>query len=103
VLSRSLAAANLFPAIDVLNSVSRLMPDITSEEHRVYAGKLRDLLATYRQAEDLINIGAYVTGSNPHVDDAIAAYQSIIGFLKQDLNEHAQYNNSLEMLKTIIS
>jgi FliI/YscN family ATPase len=102
VLSRSLAAANLFPAIDVLNSVSRLMPDITSEEHRAYASRLRDLLATYRQAEDLINIGAYVAGSNPHVDDAIAAYQSIIDFLKQDLNEHAQYTHSLEMLKSIV-
>ncbi len=102
VLSRSLAATNLFPAVDVLNSVSRLMPDITSEEHRSYAGKLRDLLATYRQAEDLINIGAYVAGSNPHVDEAIAAYPSIINFLKQDLYEHAQYNHSLEMLKTIV-
>jgi len=78
------------------------MPDITSEEHRAYAGRLRDLLATYRQAEDLINIGAYVAGSNPHVDEAIAAYPSIINFLKQDLYEHAQYDHSLEMLKTIV-
>jgi flagellum-specific ATP synthase/type III secretion protein N (ATPase) len=102
VLSRSLAATNLFPAVDVLNSVSRLMPDITTDEHRAYAGRLRDLLATYRQAEDLINIGAYVAGSNPHVDDAIASYQGIIDFLRQDLHEHSEYRHTLEMLKTIV-
>lgn len=102
VLSRSLAAANHFPAVDVLNSVSRLMPDITTEEHRSWAGKLRDLLAAYRQAEDLINIGAYVAGSNPRVDEAIALYQDIIGFLRQDLNEHTRYEDTLDMLKAII-
>lgn len=102
VLSRSLAATNLFPAVDVLNSVSRLMPDITSKEHRAYAGKLRDLLSTYRQAEDLINIGAYVAGSNPRIDEAVASYQSIIDFLKQDVHDHSEYNNTLAMLKAIV-
>lgn len=103
VLSRSLAAANHFPAVDVLNSVSRLMADITSAEHRRWAGKLRDLLAAYRQAEDLINIGAYVTGSNPRVDEAISSYKSIIDFLRQDLKEFSSFHDSLEMLKAIVN
>lgn len=101
ILSRSLAAANHFPAVDVLNSVSRLMPDITVKEHQEMAGKLRDMLAVYKQAEDLINIGAYVEGSNPRVDEAIASYHKIVGFLRQDLHEHTGYNQTLEMLKSI--
>lgn len=101
VLSRSLAAANHYPAVDVLNSVSRLMPDITSEEHQAQAGKLRDLLASYRQAEDLINIGAYVAGSNPRVDEAIASNQGIVDFLRQGMNEHNDYNDTLNRLKAI--
>jgi len=98
VLSRALAAANHYPAVDVLSSISRLMPDITSDEHRAHAGKLRDLLATYKQAEDLINIGAYVAGSNPRVDEAISVYQSIIDFLRQGMYEHNDYNDTLEKL-----
>jgi len=102
VLSRSLAAANHFPAVDVLNSVSRLMPDITGEEHRSWAGRLRDLLAAYRQAEDLINIGAYVAGSNPRVDEAVASYRDIVEFLKQDVNEYTGYDDTLNKLKAVI-
>lgn len=101
VLSRSLAAANHFPAVDILNSISRLMPDITSPEHWTLAGRLRDLLASYRQAEDLINIGAYVAGSNPRVDEAIASYENIINFLRQDLNEFSSYEDTLAILKEI--
>ncbi len=101
VLSRELAAANHFPAIDILNSVSRLMPEITTEEHRIQAGKVRDLMATYRQSEDLINIGAYVPGSNPRIDEAIGSYRQIIDFLRQDLHEHTGYTDTLEMLKAI--
>jgi len=103
VLSRSLAAANHYPAIDVLNSVSRLMPDITPEEHRAHAGRFRDLLAAYRQAEDLINIGAYVAGSNPRVDEAISSYQSIVDFLRQGINECSEYGSTIERLKAIVS
>ena len=102
VLSRALAAANHFPAVDVLNSVSRLMPDITSEEHRAWAGRFRDLLAAYHQAEDLINIGAYVAGSNPRVDEAIASHQGIVDFLRQDLHEHYGYQDTLETLEAIV-
>jgi len=101
VLSRDLAAANHFPAVDVLNSVSRLMPDITGEEHRSWAGRLRDLLAVYRESEDLINIGAYVAGSNPRVDEAIASHRDIVEFLKQDLNEYTGYDDTLRRLEAI--
>lgn len=101
ILTRSLAAANHFPALDVLNSVSRLMPDITLKEHQAMAAKLRDMLAAYRQAEDLINIGAYVGGSNPRVDEAIASYHKIVDFLRQDLHEHSEYSQTLELLKSI--
>ncbi len=101
ILSRSLAAANHFPAVDVLGSVSRLMPDITLKEHQAMAGKLRDLLAAYKKTEDLINIGAYVSGSNPCVDEAIAVYPRIVDFLRQDLYEYTEYSQTLELLKSI--
>jgi flagellum-specific ATP synthase len=87
VLSRRLASANQFPAVDVLNSVSRVMPDVVSEAHFAAASKVRDLLATYREAEDLINIGAYVAGSNPRVDLAIARNETIRSFMKQGIYE----------------
>ncbi len=77
VLSRDLARKNHFPAVDVLASISRLMPEVTSPEHRALAGRLRDLLTAYREAEDLINIGAYQEGTNPQVDDAIRYYPLI--------------------------
>jgi flagellum-specific ATP synthase len=103
VLSRSLAAANTYPAVDALNSVSRLMTEIVDDEHRACAGKLRDLLATYTQAEDLINIGAYVPGSNHRIDEAIAAYPGIMEFLKQDLNEQSEYEKTLKELKAVVN
>jgi flagellum-specific ATP synthase len=87
VLSRRLASANQFPAVDVLASVSRVMPDVTTPEHFAAASKVRDLMATYREAEDLINIGAYVAGSNPRVDLAIARHETIRSFMRQGLKE----------------
>jgi flagellum-specific ATP synthase len=87
VLSRRLAAANQFPAVDVLASVSRVMPDVTTPEHFAAASKVRDMMATYREAEDLINIGAYVAGSNPRVDLAIARHETIRSFMRQGINE----------------
>jgi flagellum-specific ATP synthase len=87
VLSRKMASANQFPAVDVLASVSRVMPDVTSEAHFSAASKVRDLLATYREAEDLINIGAYVAGSNPRVDLAIARNETIRSFMRQGIYE----------------
>jgi flagellum-specific ATP synthase len=87
VLSRKLASANQFPAVDVLASVSRVMPDVVSDAHFAAASKVRDLMATYREAEDLINIGAYVAGSNPRVDLAIARNEAIRAFMKQGIYE----------------
>ncbi len=87
VLSRKLASAGHYPAVDVLESVSRVMPDVTSPEHRKAAGYLLDLLATYREAEDLINIGAYVKGSSQKIDKAVAMIEPIRAFLKQGMEE----------------
>jgi flagellum-specific ATP synthase len=91
VLSRKLAAANQYPAVDVLASVSRVMPDVVSERHFKAASNIRDLMATYREAEDLINIGAYVAGSNPRVDLAIARHDAIRTFLRQGIHEESTF------------
>jgi flagellum-specific ATP synthase len=95
VLSRDLAHRNHYPAIDVLQSVSRLMPDITTPEHRSSAGKMRDILATYRSAEDLINIGAYVDGSNPKIDRAKNSIDTVNGFLRQPVTDKAKYTRTV--------
>ena len=83
ILSRELAAKNQFPAIDVLESISRVMTKVVSPEHRVVAGHLRDLMASYRSNEDLINVGAYARGSNPKVDKALLIYDDLLNLLKQ--------------------
>jgi flagellum-specific ATP synthase len=101
VLSRALAAKNHYPAIDILNSISRLMTDITEEEHKNFAAIARDLLAAYKDSEDLINIGAYVKGSNKKVDMAIVYHDSIEKFLKQGITEHMSFDEALLELKNI--
>ncbi|HEY3418410.1 MAG TPA: flagellar protein export ATPase FliI [Armatimonadota bacterium] len=83
VLSRSLADKGQFPAVDILPSVSRLMPELTTPEHRRAATRVREMVANYRNSEDLISIGAYVPGSNPKVDEAIANIDQINAFLAQ--------------------
>jgi flagellum-specific ATP synthase len=88
VLSRKLAQANHFPAIDVLQSVSRVMPRVTSSDFRGHANEARSLLAAYREAESLIRIGAYKKGSDPSTDRAIGAIDSLNAFLQQDLLTH---------------
>ena len=88
VLSRELANRNHYPCIDVLGSVSRVMIDVVPEAVDHSARRVRDVLATYRQAEDLINIGAYSRGNNPKIDHAIAHHSLINEFLKQDMYEH---------------
>ena len=82
-LSRELAGRNQYPAIDILNSISRVMPAVADENHRDLAGRLRNVLATYEKARDLISIGAYVSGSDPEVDKAIAIMPHALQFLKQ--------------------
>lgn len=101
VLSRELATQNHYPAIDVLDSVSRVMPAITDKPHRVAASQLRDLLATYHKASDLINIGAYAHGSNPAIDRAIALMPSILDFLRQGAHEPTPYDKTLHQLHAI--
>ncbi|MGL5066949.1 MAG: flagellar protein export ATPase FliI [Sarcina sp.] len=101
VLSRDLAQKNHYPAIDVLNSVSRLMPSIATENHKDIASNLRDMLATYKDSEDLINIGAYARGANRKLDKAVDLNQHIISFLRQKIDEKADFEitlNSLELL-----
>lgn len=87
VLSRKLAHANHFPAIDVLDSISRVMPRVTTQEDRDTAAEARNLLASYRDAEDLIRVGAYQPGSNAETDRAIAANRPLRDFLRQTVHE----------------
>jgi flagellum-specific ATP synthase len=103
VLTRGLAAQNHYPAIDVLASVSRVMMEIVAKEHIQQAQRLRALLATYREAEDLINIGAYAHGSNPAIDQAIAAIGNIKSFLQQDVNENTPMAETVQRLKALVS
>lgn len=102
VLSRKLAHANHFPAIDVLQSVSRVMPRVTTPEQRAVADEARSLLAAYREAEDLIRIGAYQKGSSPATDRAISAFPGITGFLKQSVHGPIE-PDPFETLKQAIS
>lgn len=101
VLSRALAAKNHYPAIDILSSISRLMSEVAEDEHKKAASFARDLLATYKNSEDLINIGAYVKGSNEKVDISIQYYDDIICYLKQGMKEHMTFSESVESLKNI--
>ncbi|MDR5586501.1 MULTISPECIES: flagellar protein export ATPase FliI [Clostridium] len=98
VLSRSLAHKNHYPAIDILNSVSRLMNSIAPPQHIKAASIARDLLATYKESEDLINIGAYVKGSNKKIDLAISYHDKIEEFLRQTVNEKSNFDESISYL-----
>ncbi len=101
VLSRRIANKNHYPAIDVLSSVSRIMPNIIDEEHSQLSNKIKNLLATYKEAEDLINIGAYVKGSNKEIDYAIEKISTINSFLKQSINEKFEYSAVVEQMKKL--
>ncbi len=102
VLSRKLANKGQFPAIDPLQSVSRVMPDIVPDEHRLRAVEFNEILATYNEAEDLINIGAYVKGSNPQIDHALSKIQSLRSYLKQDMKEKSTLDEAVNRLMQII-
>lgn len=99
VLSRDIAHRNHFPAIDVLGSISRLMSEIASRDHKQNAGKMRELLAVFRDAEDLINIGAYVKGSNPKIDESLARIDQINKFLTQGVEEKFTFQQTVEQLQ----
>ena len=98
MLSRDLAHKNHYPAVDVLQSVSRVMGDVVEKDHKTAAGKVRTLLAAYRKNEDLINIGAYVKGSDAVTDKAIALMDSINFFLQQGVDEAMPYEETVSAL-----
>jgi flagellum-specific ATP synthase len=102
VLSRELAAANHFPAIDVLGSVSRLAPELSNPEQTRAAAALRDVLATYRDARDLIAVGAYVAGSDRRIDRALAALEAVNAFLRQDRAERTALGETRRRLSAVV-
>jgi flagellum-specific ATP synthase len=103
VLSRKLASAGHFPTIEVLDSVSRVAPRITTPEQRALSTQLRQLLAAYREAKDLIEIGAYVPGTNPLVDRAVQLQAGMDAFLRQGMDERATAAESWAGLELLLS
>lgn len=101
VLSRSLAQKNHYPAIDVLMSISRVMSAVATPEHKAVAGKLKNVLATYQEAEDLINIGAYKNGSNKNIDYAIKKIDAVNEYLMQPTHEKQEFEDELGALAAI--
>jgi flagellum-specific ATP synthase len=101
VLSRRLANHNHYPAIDVLASISRLMPEVASREHYKKAGRIKSLMAIYDEAQDLINIGAYKAGSNPDIDESIKHIKPINAFLQQEVEDGSPFDTTLEKLMRI--
>ena len=100
-LSRELAVQNHYPAIDVLGSISRVMVDVIDNDHKNNANRLKEILATYRKAEDLINIGAYVSGSNSKIDHAIETIDRINRYLRQDIDETVFFEDSIAQLDAL--
>ncbi len=103
VLSRRLASAGQYPAVDALESVSRVMPAVATPAHRAAVHRFLDMMATYRESEDLINIGAYVKGSNPRIDRAIRNWDAIREFLRQDSSEKADFDTSVGRLLDLVA
>ncbi|HAU85664.1 MAG TPA: flagellar protein export ATPase FliI [Lachnospiraceae bacterium] len=101
MLSRKLGHKNHYPSIDVLQSISRVMSSIVTDEHKALAGKLKSVLATYNEAEDLINIGAYKKGSNPNIDYAIEKIDDINGFLRQGVYDKYSFEEVIALLEGI--
>jgi flagellum-specific ATP synthase len=101
VLSRALAAQNHFPAIDLLQSTSRVMRDVVSREHRDAAGTVRELIARYRQSEDLILLGAYKQGMNKTLDRAVQAQEAINAYVRQDIDQSASFESSVQGLRAL--
>lgn len=101
VLSRELAARNHYPAIDVLESVSRVMGKVATHEHKIVAGHLRDLMASYKETEDLINVGAYANGTNPKVDKAIIIHDELMELLKQRVEESSTIDDLFDRMVDI--
>lgn len=102
VLSRRLAAANHYPAIDVGASISRLMTDIVPLESRQAAGRIRDIMSIYEKNSDLVSIGAYKAGTNPKLDYALGKIDAIDNFLKQGVDESFSYEETVERMEQIL-
>jgi flagellum-specific ATP synthase len=103
ILSRDLAHKGHYPAVDVLSSISRVMSDIIERDHLDMARKLVRVLATYREVEDLINIGAYVDGSDPNIDFAKKMIRKINSFLQQDIHQNISFKDSISGLKKALT
>lgn len=101
-LSRELAQRNHYPAVDILASISRVMTEIGSAPHLAAASRMRELLAAYRKAEDLINIGAYQKGNNPQIDEALSRIDAINGFLRQTMRERASMSDTVRQMAAIL-
>ncbi|MHB9031084.1 MAG: EscN/YscN/HrcN family type III secretion system ATPase, partial [Candidatus Latescibacterota bacterium] len=102
VLSRRLANHGHYPSVDILQSISRVQNDVIDRKHRKMVTELIDLYAIYRDAEDLINIGAYVRGSNPRIDRAVSRIERINAFLRQDMNEFSLPEETLALLEKTV-
>lgn len=102
LLSRSLANKGHYPAVDVLGSISRVMNDIVSDEHKKISVKFREALATYRESENLINIGAYVKGSNKKIDYSMKCIDNINDFLTQEVEENFVFEETLDRLRKVL-
>lgn len=98
VLSRDLAARNIYPPIDILASASRVMNDVTTREHQAKAGMFKETMAVYKQSEDLINIGAYKSGSNSGIDYAILKNEGMVSYLKQSIDSPVSLQQSVDQL-----
>ncbi len=103
MLSRKLGHKNHYPAIDILQSISRCMSQIAAREHKQAASRLKTVLATYNEAEDLINIGAYKSGSNPSIDYAISKIEVVNNFLCQDVDDKFGFEESVSMLQGLFN
>ena len=101
MLSRKLGHKNHYPAIDILQSISRVMSQIATKEHKQLAGKLKTIMATYNEAEDLINIGAYKSGSNKNIDFAISKIDKVNDFLTQGVDEKYDFEEEMQLLQEI--
>lgn len=103
VLSRELAHQNIYPAIDILGSISRLMPEVTEKRHFDMAGQVRNIYSTYVKNSDAISLGAYKAGSDPNIDDAIKRHPKIEAFIRQGISEAFSYENAIKGLESILS
>ena len=103
VLSRKLADAGHYPAIDIEASISRVMTEITTESHQKEVSRFKQLYSCYQQNRDLINVGAYTRGSDPEVDEAIEFYPHLRAFLQQNISESVNLQSGMQQLSTLVN